>query len=133
LYQRPIEVLGSYLGCPDRLDHAHVRKINVDLAFIGCDFLIEAIQVLQLRYVASHSYDIFADFLRGFIQLRLSPSPDETNAPSATKRIAVASPIPLLPPVITATLPSNACIVLLLLRGDKPAMCSESNSHSLRG
>src|SRR5579859_6949022 len=30
-----------------------------------------------------------------------------TFAPSATNRLAVASPIPLLPPVMTATLPSS--------------------------
>src|ERR1700691_4664613 len=33
-----------------------------------------------------------------------------TWAPSSTKRLAVARPIPLLPPVITATLPSSAPI-----------------------
>src|ERR1700732_5381996 len=30
-----------------------------------------------------------------------------TCAPSSTKRLAVANPIPLLPPVMTATLPSS--------------------------
>ena len=37
-----------------------------------------------------------------------------TNAPSFTKRCAVASPRPLLPPVITATLPCNLRIILFL-------------------
>src|ERR1700733_10300480 len=35
-----------------------------------------------------------------------------TCAPSSTKRLAVANPIPLLPPVMTATLPSSFFIVL---------------------
>ena len=34
-------------------------------------------------------------------------SPITTEAPSARKRSAVARPMPLAPPVITATLPSN--------------------------
>src|SRR5580704_1008495 len=37
-----------------------------------------------------------------------------TNAPSLTNRCAVASPRPLLPPVITATLPCNLGIILFL-------------------
>src|ERR1700748_2341284 len=45
-----------------------------------------------------------------------------TWAPSSTKRLAVAKPIPLLPPVMTATLPANCfmifrpsfCVVLVL-------------------
>src|SRR6267142_1975077 len=37
-----------------------------------------------------------------------------TNAPSFTNRCAVASPRPLLPPVITATLPCNLGIILFL-------------------
>src|ERR1700722_5752977 len=38
----------------------------------------------------------------------------KTYAPSATKRCAVARPIPLLPPVMTATFPSSLVIVILL-------------------
>src|ERR1700692_3076834 len=36
-----------------------------------------------------------------------------TCAPSSTKRLAVAKPIPLLPPVITAIFPANFCPWLL--------------------
>src|SRR4051794_39635561 len=39
-----------------------------------------------------------------------------TCAPSSTKRLAVAKPIPLLPPVITAILPANFCPLLLPTR-----------------
>src|SRR6202051_4169133 len=34
-----------------------------------------------------------------------------TRAPSSTNRLAVANPIPLLPPVMTATLPSSFFII----------------------
>src|SRR3954452_6078855 len=37
-----------------------------------------------------------------------------TCAPSSTKRLAVANPIPLLPPVMTAILPSSFFIVVFL-------------------
>src|SRR5580704_14973825 len=36
-----------------------------------------------------------------------------TCAPSSTKRLAVAKPIPLLPPVMTATLPSSVFMSLV--------------------
>src|ERR1700689_116130 len=38
----------------------------------------------------------------------------KTYAPSATKRCAVARPIPLLPPVMTATFPSSLLMGFLL-------------------
>src|SRR6202161_3218234 len=38
-----------------------------------------------------------------------------TWAPSSTKRLAVAKPIPLLPPVITAIFPANFCPWLSLI------------------
>src|ERR1700677_4192002 len=38
-----------------------------------------------------------------------------TYAPSSTKRLAVAKPIPLLPPVTTAIFPANFCPSLLLI------------------
>src|ERR1022692_344808 len=38
-----------------------------------------------------------------------------TCAPSSTKRLAVAKPIPLLPPVITAIFPAIFCPCLLLI------------------
>src|SRR5882724_2058071 len=37
-----------------------------------------------------------------------------TCAPSSTKRLAVARPIPLLPPVTTAIFPANCCPLLLI-------------------
>src|ERR1700722_2827571 len=38
-----------------------------------------------------------------------------TCAPSSTKRLAVAKPIPLLPPVMTAIFPANFCPLWLLI------------------
>jgi DNA-binding transcriptional LysR family regulator len=54
------------------------------------------------------------------------------RAPSATKRRAVASPMPVLPPVTTAILPSKRDISLLLSSGESRRLriCLQ---HSLRG
>src|SRR5579862_1234181 len=41
-----------------------------------------------------------------------------TYAPSATKRLAVSNPIPLLPPVTTATLPDNLPMSVILAQFD---------------
>ena len=77
--ERPVEVLGSHRGCLHGLDRARVCEENVDITFRACDFLIEVIEILQLGYVTVHGYDIFADFLRGVIQLRLSPPRNENE------------------------------------------------------
>src|SRR5258707_15488356 len=49
-----------------------------------------------------------------------------TWAPSSTKRLAVAKPIPLLPPVMTATLPSSFFMIFY------PSFCVLSSFKSLR-
>src|SRR5438132_826123 len=48
----------------------------------------------------------------------------KTYAPSATKRCAVARPIPLLPPVMTATFPFSLLMRFLLF--DSPFTCDDS-------
>jgi hypothetical protein len=58
-------------GTHEILDHEVVDR--------GCDSLIEVIEILKLGYVILHGYDILADFLRGFIQLCLSPSRSENE------------------------------------------------------
>src|SRR6202035_5029574 len=62
-----------------------------------------------------------------------------TYAPSATNRCAVARPIPLLPPVMTATFPSSLLINALLfgsatgsLRADSPLLVNgQTNERRL--
>src|SRR5580693_10440548 len=50
-----------------------------------------------------------------------------TCAPSSAKRLAVANPIPLLPPVMTATLPSSFFIVFY------PSLCVGPGMGQRRG
>src|SRR5579871_6530644 len=53
-----------------------------------------------------------------------------TCAPSSTKRLAVAKPIPLLPPVMTATLPANRGPLLLLICVP-PCACRNTDKAAL--
>src|ERR1700735_829456 len=60
----------------------------------------------------------------------------KTYAPSATKRCAVARPIPLLPPVMTATFPSSLLINALPfasttggLRADSPLLINRQTNE----
>src|SRR6476661_9148716 len=55
-----------------------------------------------------------------------------TCAPSSTKRLAVARPIPLLPPVMTATLPSSV-FMILLFRGLLDCLSSMRRAPDRRG
>jgi len=59
---------------------------------------------------------LFGVDVTDFLDNALTRSPVITTcAPSSTKRLAVAKPIPLLPPVMTAIFPANFCPLLLLI------------------
>src|SRR3978361_1391626 len=106
--------LGSYRerrDCP----RASVREENVDVTMFLFHGGIEPVQIFQARHVAHDRRNIALDEGCGLLQLSLSRRPVITTcAPSSTKRLAVANPIPLLPPVMTATLPSSFFIIFNL-------------------
>lgn len=85
-----------------------VCKNNVELRLRCPDVLPDSVEVIGIGDVGSHSGDRSANFVGGDRQLNLSAACDEYNAPSATNCCAVANPnpLPLLPPVISATFPS---------------------------
>src|SRR5580700_5395904 len=89
--------------CP----RARVREENVDVTMFLFHDGIEPVQIFQARNVAHDRRNVCLDRGCGLLQLFLSSSCDHDVAPSSTKRLAVAKPIPLLPPVMTATLPSS--------------------------
>jgi hypothetical protein len=59
---------------------------------------IEPVQILKACYVASDRRDVFTDKGCGLFQFFLASASDYDVRPSSTKRLAVANPIPLLPP-----------------------------------
>jgi hypothetical protein len=67
--------------------------------------------LLDLRHHPEHHYNVFAKLFYCLIKFTLGATGDEkTYAPSDTKRRAVASPIPLVPPAMTAIFPSSLLI-----------------------
>jgi hypothetical protein len=81
------------------------RKQHIKLAFLRSYFLVQPVQVVEIGSVPLDGSHVAADFGNGLIQLRLPAARNEDVDPSLTKRLAVASPIPLLPPVMTAIFP----------------------------
>jgi hypothetical protein len=68
----------------------------------------EPIQITKIRHVSWYACDISSDLFYRRRQLRFTARPVmKTYAPSFTNCFAVARPIPLLPPVMSAIFPSS--------------------------
>ena len=70
-------------------------KHHIHVAFLACHAVIEAVEIRELRRIASPVMN--------------------TKAPSSTNSLADAGAIPEVAPVITATLPSNLPMTTLFL------------------
>jgi hypothetical protein len=77
----------------------YAPRVQVDVSLNVSHHFIEAIKIIRIREISPNGHYIFLDQRYRRIQLSLT---------SFTKRLAVARPIPLLPPVITATFPWSA-------------------------
>src|SRR6266852_130891 len=87
---------------------ARIREQDVEPPLFTLDLAEEAVEVGMVRNAAPDTGDVVPDLLDGRRQLRLTASSDEhVRAPSPTNCSAAASPIPLLPPVTSAILPSS--------------------------
>jgi len=75
------------------------------LPFSRFTVIEQAVQVVQVGRIALHAGPVPANQLHGLVQSFLPPTRDEHLGPSSTNNLALASAIPLDPPVITATLP----------------------------
>jgi hypothetical protein len=96
-------MFGSRCGCLHPLHNARVCKEDVDFAFFGCDLPVEPIKIFQVGRISLIAATFFPISLTALSNSAWRRPVIKTNAPSATKRLAAARPIPLLPPVITAT------------------------------
>ena len=85
--------------------YACIGKDNVNAPLILCNLRVEPVKVLQVGNIPLDGRDILSNFRNGSIELFLSPPSDVYVCPSLTNCSAVANPIPLLPPVMTATFP----------------------------
>src|SRR6266581_4622994 len=85
-----------------KLRNSGIREHNIDLALLPLDLCEKAIKIVELRHVALYAADIFPDFPYRRSQLWLPRPVMKMYAPSFTSRLAVARPIPPLPPVMSA-------------------------------
>jgi len=98
--------LSSYRERSD-CSRARVREENVDVTMFLFHDGIEPVQIFQARHVATTVVTfVLIEAAASFSSFSRRPV-ITTRAPSSTKRLAVAKPIPLLPPVMTATLTSS--------------------------
>jgi hypothetical protein len=80
--------------------YASIGKDNVNAPLILCNLRVEPVKVLQVGNIPLDGRDILSNFRNGSVAFFLSSPSDVYVRP-----LAVANPIPLLPPVMTATFP----------------------------
>ncbi len=94
-------LLGDLLKSGE-LTAARVGEQYVDGPVLLGDSRVEAVDVREVCDVAPDSGGFPTDFDQRGVESLLPAARDNTCAPSRANRLAVASPIPLLPPVTTA-------------------------------
>ena len=107
-------MLLSYLAEGGKLRHTGIREHNIELALLPLDLCEEAIKIAKVRHVSLYAGHIASDLLYRRSQLRLTAPVMKTYAPSFTNCLAVARPMPLLPPVMSAIFPSSLFIYSLI-------------------
>lgn len=93
------------------LRKASIRHDDVDDTLFGLYGRGDTVEVVKVCCVCLNGGYILPNQWLRFVQFRLSPAGMNTYALSATNRCVIASPMPLFPPVITATFPFNFAIV----------------------
>jgi hypothetical protein len=96
-----VEMLLSHLADGGELATTRAGEKDINLAFLLPDCFVKAIEIIKIGGIAQNPGDILPDFL---YSRSLSRPVMKAYAPSSMKSLAVASAIPEVPPVITATL-----------------------------
>src|SRR5882762_1171995 len=91
----------------NKFANAGVSENNIDSPLRVRDGLVETIKVGQFGNVSLNAGNVAADCLHGLVEFFLAATRDEDIRTLLTKSVAVANPIPSVPPVMTATLPSS--------------------------
>jgi len=89
---------------------AGVNEEDVDLAEFLRNRRIEAVEVGKFRDVGLNGKDSVADRLDCLVECFLATSGNRDLGAFFRKALGAARPMPLLPPVMTATLPSKRFI-----------------------
>src|SRR6267143_1447218 len=91
----------------NKFANAGVSENIIDSPLRVRDGLVETIKVGQFGNVSLNARNVAADCLHGLVEFFLAATRDEDIRTLLTKSVAVANPIPSVPPVMTATLPSS--------------------------
>jgi hypothetical protein len=94
--------------------HAGISEDNVDSPLHLGDALVKTIKVGQLGDVALNSRNVCADCLHGLVGFLLATTRYEDIGTLFDEKFAVANPIPSVPPVMTAVLPSSFLVIAFL-------------------
>jgi len=106
-------VLFGDVSQPGHLSAAGVGDQDVEAAAAFGDRDVQRVKGGQVGDVAHDTNDVAVDVGDGGINHVLAaPGQVDLRLPSAAKRRAVSSPIPALPPVTSATLPSSCPMVI---------------------
>src|SRR2546422_5774694 len=97
-----VEVLLSDLAQGRKLGPTGIREDNIQLGLLALDVCEEPIKIAEVRHVALETADISSA-----ASSRSRRPVMKTYAPSFTNSFAVARPMPLLPPVMSAVFPSS--------------------------
>jgi len=102
--------------CPEgnKFANASVGKNNIDSPLYLRDGLVETIKVGQFGNVSLYARNVAADRLYGLVEFLLATARDEDVRTSLTNSFAAANPIPSVPAVITAVLPSRLWVIVFL-------------------
>jgi len=99
-----VEALGGDIGELHAVDGADIGDHHVDLAVIGGDLGVEPVEVLELADVALYAGDVPTDRGDRLVQFFLTAGEDIDERPFGDEPLRRCQSIPLVPPVITATL-----------------------------
>src|SRR5882724_9037704 len=102
----------------NKFGNAGVGENDIDPPLHFRDGLVKTIKVGEFGNVALNARNIAPDRLHGLVEFFWRRPVMKTSAPSLTKSLAAANPIPSVPPVITAVLPSSFLSIVFPLLGE---------------
>ena len=101
-------LLGDFADSRD-FQHRGVGEDHVDASSAVGDRGVEPVEVFGLAHVTLDAGGLIAEFLDRRVEFGLPAAGDEDVCAFLHESFAVASPIPVVPPVMTAVLPVEKC------------------------
>jgi hypothetical protein len=99
-----------------------IGEDDVKLSFCFDD-LIKTVKVGQFGNVSLNASNVATDCFHGLVEFLLTTARDEDVGTLLTKSFAAANPIPVVPPVITATFPCSFLVSVIGSFPHSPLFC----------